>query len=296
VSIRNRLPLESLGASLALAVLVATAWSLAAWSLARAANVERLGAVDVVGTALRVELQGGRVVSGEQLAGATLSLVLPGGAEPRQVRIDEVVVDPLDPGHETLLYRMRALDPDSGVAVEICEPDARGERWAFPVKGQWDGEGRFISDAGFTLTCSGGAQGKCVRFGYKPWRTLPDGRSLASFHQACVHMVRANYCGDRGTTRDGMPIDVYDSAGILERDRSDAATAMRFEAAWGPDGAICVAHTRVPDVSLEQLTRECPRLVGRVGETECTEAVARASGSAALLFNGSPRRDAPGTL
>jgi hypothetical protein len=292
----RRPPLESNGAALALALVVASAWSLAAWSLAGASAPERLAAVDVVGTAFRIELTGGRVLSAEQLAGSTLSLVPPGETEPRQVRIDQVVVDPLDPQRETLLYRMHLVDVETGDTTEICEPDQRGERWAFPVKGQWDDEGRFISDRGFTLTCASGAQGKCVRFGYKPWRTLPDRRSLAAYHQACVHMVRANYCGDRGTTRDGMPIDVYDDAGILERDRSSASDGMQFEAAWGTDGALCVAHTRVPDhVSLEALATECPRLSGRLGETACTESVARAAGpAAALLYNRSPERGAPG--
>jgi hypothetical protein len=292
--IRDRTPLESFGPALALVAVVAMTWLLAAWSLATAATVERLSSVEVVGTAFRVELTGGRVISGRELAGATLSLVPPGETEPQQVRIDAAVVDPLDPQHETLLYRMQAID-ETGAATEVCDPDARGERWAFPVKGQWDSEGRHISDTGFTLTCSGGAQGKCVRFGYKPWRSLPDGRSLAAFHQACVHMVRANYCGDRGTTRDGMPIDVYDSAGVLERDSSTASDELHFEAAWGTAGAICVAHTRVPaNVTLEQLVSECPRLAGRVGDTACTEDVARAADPAALVFNRSPGRAAPG--
>ena len=28
------------------------------------------------------------------------------------------------------------------------------------------------------LTCTGGAEGKCVRFGYRPWETLPDGTPM----------------------------------------------------------------------------------------------------------------------
>jgi hypothetical protein len=254
------------------------------------AQLERLGSVEVVGTSFRVHLANGRTLAGEELVGAILSVVVPGGASPQRVRIEEIVTDPRDPLHETLLYRMSALDPDTGAATELCEPDAQGERWAFPVTGQWDGEGRFISGHGFTLTCAGGAQGKCVRFGYKPWRQLPDGRSLAPFHQACVHMVRANYCGDLGTTRDGMPIDVYDRAGILAPDASSESRAMRFEAAWTPDGAVCVAHTRVPqELSLEQLGTGCARLSGRLGDARCSEALARATEPDALIFNRSLR-------
>ena len=47
-----------------------------------------------------------------------------------------------------------------------------------------------MSDEGFTLTCATGAQGKCVRFGYKPWKTLSNGVVLADYHQACVRLVR----------------------------------------------------------------------------------------------------------
>ena len=122
----KRLPLESNGAALALALVVASAWSLAAWSLAGAAAPQRLGAVDVVGTAFRIELSGGRVIGAEELVGSTLSLVPPGETEPRQVRIDQVVVDPLDRERETLLYRMRLVDVETGERrpwKEVIPPD-----------------------------------------------------------------------------------------------------------------------------------------------------------------------------
>ena len=41
------------------------------------------------------------------------------------------------------------------------------------------------------LTCTGGAQAKCVRFGYRPWETGPDGRPMRGLYNACVRMVRA---------------------------------------------------------------------------------------------------------
>jgi hypothetical protein len=96
-------------------------------------------------------------------------------------------------------------------------------------------------------------------------------------------MVRADYGGDgHGTTRDGMPIDVYDAWKIQTPDLQEGHD---FEAGWGPEGAVCVRHVRVAEtVSLEELERLHPRLKGRTGAI-CTEDFARAHG--ALLFNRS---------
>ena len=249
---------------------------------------ERISSVAVEGTVFRVQLTSGRVLAGPELVGATLTLMSSGAATPRKVFIEAVVTDPQDPDHETLLYHFLAVDSATQQRTELCGPNADGERWGFPVRGQWDAEGRHLSDAGYTLTCSDGAQGKCVRFGYKPWKTLADGTRLDSFHQTCIRMVTANYCGDRRTTRDGMLIDFYDTAGIQIPDPKAASAGVRFEAAWNPAGALCVAHTRVPEhVTLEQLGKECPRLAGHLGDTDCTEAIARHLPGPALMYNQS---------
>lgn len=244
--------------------------------------------MSVVGTDFRVELSSGRVLAGRDLAGATLMLVVPGGTTPEAVRIDAVVNDPLDPSGETLIYRMRARDPATGEWVELCNPDAAGERWAFPLRGQWDGEGYVLSDQGFTLTCGDGSMGKCVRWGYKPWKTLADGTRLADYHQACVRMVNANYCGDNRTTRDGMQIDYWDDLGIARPDPDAEREGLTFEAAWGPGGAVCVAHTRVPEhETLDGLRRNCPRLADRLGPAKCSPSTVARWNERALLFNRS---------
>ena len=103
-----------------------------------------------------------------------------------------------------------------------------------------------------------------MRFGYKLWKTTGDGTPLAPYHAACVKAVRADYCGDKGTTRDGQPIDIYDTLGIQRRDLGQSDAAMPFEAAFSETGAVCVAHTRVPEnVTLDALAAACPRLAGR---------------------------------
>ena len=109
-------------------------------------------------------------------------------------------------------------------------------------------------------TCSSGAHVKCARFGYKPWGRGPKGEDLAPYHAACVHMVRADYCGT-GTphTRDGTMIQIYDHIGIRPEPPADPEHA--FEAGWAASGAVCVARTRLSDVlTLEALAAECPAL------------------------------------
>ena len=168
---------------------------------------------------------------------------LPNGVKQR-IRILEVTPDPEDPDGELVLHRITTVDA-LGHESELCQPDPQGDRWAFPLRGQWSNEGERTSEAGFTLTCSAGAQGKCVRFGYKPWKTRPDGVALAIFHAACIKAVRADYCGDHATTRDGQLIDIYDRLGIQRRDGASTVD-LPFEAGFSPSGAVCVAHTRVP--------------------------------------------------
>ena len=37
---------------------------------------------------------------------------------------------------------------------------------------------------------------KCVRSGYRPWDEQPGGAPLRALHQACIHMMRADYGGE----------------------------------------------------------------------------------------------------
>jgi hypothetical protein len=249
----------------------------------------KIESVEVDGTAFRVSLAGGTVLEGRELEGATLSVALLADVEPQRILLARITADPTDPQGEVLLYNMKLVDPETGIARPLCGRDANGERWAFPLRGQWDRNGQHISDDGFTLTCAADAQGKCVRFGYKPWKTLTGGASLADYHQACIRMVRADYCGDQGTTRNGMLIDLYDTLGIQRPAQTKGRDGLRFEAAWNTQGAVCVAHARVPEhVTLARLAKTCPRLRGRLGAHACTEARAQAGEyGPILLFNRS---------
>jgi hypothetical protein len=103
---------------------------------------------------------------------------------------------------------------------------------------------------------------------------------MRDIYNACVRLVRADYCGDgEATTRDGMRIDLYDDHGVQQSDRDPL---QEFEAGWTAAGAVCVRHVRVKEnISLERLAASCPRLRDRLGET-CTEQRARTLG--ATLF------------
>jgi hypothetical protein len=246
-----------------------------------AARAEAVRKVEVAGTTFRITTTDGRLLTGAGLIGAILTLKDPRGSG-QSVRIDEVRPDPADPTGETFLYTFMAEDPATGAWSNLCVPDADGLAMGFPLSGVWTASGEYVaSDQAFSITCTSGALGKCVRMGYRPWQTAP----LRAYHQACVRMVRADYCGDgNGHTRDGTPINVYDRLGIQE---ADSAPDMRFEAAWGVDGAVCVRHVRVAEASsLEALVRACPRrLASKVGAA-CSEETALRSG-ATLLLNAS---------
>src|SRR5262249_16888465 len=88
----------------------------------------------------------------------------------------------------------------------------------------------------------------------------------------------------RATTREGTLIYFCDRFGVHPC-RKDVPIA--FEAAWGVDGAVCVARPRIPEnVSLEQLAERHPRLKPRLGGAACSQAGALPD-PAALLFNRS---------
>jgi hypothetical protein len=247
-------------------------------------SAAELPAVEVEGTAFKVTTSDGRVLRSPDLVGAVLTIARDGG--PVRLRIDAVERDREARRGEIWLHELSVQAAD-GSWRQLCQPGTDGRRQGFPLAGRaHPPDGRFeMAEAGvFELTCTSGAEGKCVRFGYQPWA----GEQELAVYNACLHMVRADYCGD-GTphTRDGVPIGLYDKFGIRAR---ALMAGMEFEAAWGADGAICVRRVRIPEIySLDTLRAECPRLsADDIGEG-CTEA-RLSQNPAALLLNRSPKR------
>ena len=168
--------------------------------------------IDVVGTTLRVRLADGSTREGTALVGAVLA-VARGGRNIR-VRIASAEPDASDPRGEILLYDFRLITPRG--EEPFCAPDPDGRRVGFPLVGRSDPTGilSFTDRSTFELVCTSGAQGKCARFGYAPWRQAPDGRPMIDWYNACIRLLRADYCGDgRPFTRDGTLVDIYDHLG-----------------------------------------------------------------------------------
>ncbi|MEM6989475.1 MAG: ADYC domain-containing protein [Myxococcota bacterium] len=156
----------------------------------------------------------------------------------------------------------------------VCGPGGRG----LFVPGTWDDTGAHDANAELvTFSCTTGVVAKCVEWGYAPHEVG------AAAHQACTRMARADYCGDGvAHTREGTAVDIFDQLGVM-RPESDDAEGMRFEAGWGPDGAVCVHEPRydvvAPDGS--SLRPACWDTL-----PECADE-ASATDEGSLLFNRS---------
>lgn len=262
-------------------------WLAVSASPGRAAELTSL---DIEGTQFRATMSDGRVLRSPELVGATLT-VANGAGGALKIRIEAVEPDPENqeraatPSDAVLLHTF-SFQTAEGDWKNLCDAGPDGRRQGFPVPGRAKGDGTIAAaEAGvFELTCTGGAQGKCVRFGYRPWETAKDGSSMRSVYNTCIRLVRADYSGDgKGTTRNGQPIDIYDTLGV-QLPANDPG--HDFEAGWSPHGAVCVRHVRVKEnAGLAALEASVPRLKGRTGEI-CTEEYARTLG--AILFNRSP--------
>lgn len=253
-------------ALIGLCLLAVPHWLIATPGVHAADGIQK---VEIDGTRFRVTTSDGDVLSQSALIGAVLTLDDAKGAR-ITFRIDEAIPDPKDPSGEIILYRFMVRDAATGRWRNMCGPDPDGVSMGFPLAGVWSSAGEHLaSGQTFNLTCTSGANAKCVRMGYKPWKKTEDGTPLWKHHQACTRMMRADYCGDGVSyTKDGTLINIYDRKGIQV---SDPSLGLDFEAAWGPDGAVCVRKVRIPEkTSLDALVRSCPRrLKGRVGPV-CT--------------------------
>ncbi|HRI49617.1 MAG TPA: ADYC domain-containing protein [Pseudomonadota bacterium] len=186
----------------------------------------------------------GKTLTGADFIGATVVQEDIDGS-PLQATITNVQADPQDASCEVLLYTLTATNPETGKSEDLCEPDQWGQRYATPVYGSWDSTGAHIpSTSKFVFACTSGVIAKCIRWGYRPWKSV-NGRSLADYHQACTRMARADYCGD-GTshTEDGTLIDMYDALKIQQKSPLDPRSLLLFDAAWTPKGAYCVTKDR----------------------------------------------------
>jgi hypothetical protein len=128
--------------------------------------------------------------------------------------------------------------------LPLCLNAAGSPSLAIPVNGVWNhaqgvpGGGAKIDDpSAFTFSCMGtGAIAKCVYpIGYKPWKSV-KGHSLDRWHQTCVRLIRADFCGNgKPYTTNGQRVDLYDGLGV----QRDTEPLWLFEADWDEHGARC---------------------------------------------------------
>jgi len=146
--------------------------------------------------------------------------------------------------HDFQFQRVQSRILPDGEWEDGCLDGQGNPTKAILLRGDWsDPDYSRITDPAAeqatTWACRGAALAKCVEWGYHPDGSVA-GTSLADHHQACTRMVRADYCGDGNHhTENGTPIDVEDSLGIQLHE-----TSWPIEAAWGPDGALCLNDPR----------------------------------------------------
>lgn len=239
-----------------------------------------------LGIALSIGGSNGRArstafVQGKEIVGATLTSFTEKGHS-LTLKIKNVQLDSQDADKEIYLYTVLYQRPDNQWH-NLCLPSTEGTTQAIPLSGRWDEAGNYINDGSITFACTDGALGKCVRWGYKPWKTF-KGESLRDYHQACTRMVRADYCGNGvGHTQDGTPIDVYDRLGLQQRTKE---SGMVFEAAWDINGVVTLNRPRFKEAMM-QLVKDCPKKLKSAIEQGKSEDRLLAGTSQPLLFNDS---------
>jgi hypothetical protein len=248
----------------------------------------------VEGTRIVVTDDHGNEVDGAALEGAELDLGALGS-----LRIEHMALDP-DARFPDELWLMDAQlrAPGAPAYANACATDAATDARMVIYSGYLDPSLRYLADGSrFSLSCVSGVEAKCLRWGYLPWRNAPiGGEPLAPYFETCIRLARADYCGDdQPTTRNGTAIDIEDRVGI--QSRTPNLPEFDFEAGWGPHGALCVHHARVPEnLALEDLRDRCPRLATATLGERCD--VDRALALGALILNRSiirtPRGEAAG--
>jgi hypothetical protein len=215
--------------------------------------------IELVATMLKALPEHGGPVFGKGIVGMTFVGDLEdGSAVP--LRIDNVRWNQT-PGQTDLLLYDVSYQTELGWRPLCGLGDDGSAVPAIPLAGRWDytvrtpGSGSWVNDeAKFTFACHGFILEKCVVAGYRPWvRYLSCSHpgkgsgckttSLATHHQACTRLLRADFCGD-GTpfTIDGTLVNMYDGVGL----RSDTEDWLA-EAEWDANGARCANLQRVAD-------------------------------------------------
>lgn len=198
----------------------------------------------------------GAKLGASALVGAQFDAVTEGGRTVR-ARIEGAYASPSE-GYE---YGV-SVQAGSDAWQRLCPAGL-----AIAVRGYWDSRGDRVEDwQRMTLACRNSAVYKCARnFKLSPGASSED----TAYHQACVRMIRGDYCGDGIThTLPGVLIDAYDRRGT-SRSQEPANGKMTFEAAWTPRGAYCLENPRF-DLDSSRPENACALRLPRCGLKDFT--------------------------
>lgn len=156
-----------------------------------------------------------------------------------------------DPGQrsnqDVTLYTLSFQEPQDGRWRPLCGGDGK----ALFLEGVWDSQSGWRPSAElFSVSCTDGVLAKCVRWGYKPWKSVPGAGGkpieLRDLHRACVRAARADYCGDGVSyTADGTLIDLWDAHGLIGKTpETQSEQGFSAEASFGTAGAGCIEQAR----------------------------------------------------
>lgn len=168
------------------------------------------------------------------------------------------IVDPPRPGElgalERSLWTTFKLELELGDGKRFESACSDPDDVAFPIAGYWNESGDYIRDPhGFSFACTRHGAAECIQKGY-----LDDSKSAdtASLFEACIRMMRADYCGDGVShTEDGTFVIMYDNRNIVAR---EALEPLEFEAAWSSKGLVCGARTRWGDAKIPSCFQTSP--------------------------------------
>jgi hypothetical protein len=210
-------------------------------------NGKDINGLSLDGSMLVAERPKGGDLEGEELIGIVLQAELTNGT-PISLRVDNVELEPSFYDDDYVhMYTVSFKYPGGTTWKPVCGTSNGEPVRAVPLRGRWDyrqgvpGGGDKINDwNAITFACEGYTLEKCVGLGYEPWRKV-KGKKLNKYHQACVRLHRADYCGDgRSFTKDGTVINLYDNLDIQEDTEN-----WTFEAEWDDDGARCLKKQRI---------------------------------------------------
>lgn len=162
---------------------------------------------------------------------------------------------------------------------DLCQSSGPGNKAIF-MPGYFDTSGRYVRDAQYMgITCWDGTAAKCMRWGYRPWRSLFHSTAgtiqLEPLWLSCVRAAKADYCGNGVSfTETGRQIDLWDRYGFIAKspendlwlDSNGRAEAFSDESAFDTQGAVCLVRERL--YSYNFTAASCPMITTYVSGGE----------------------------